>query len=204
MCPSECGFACVVCGGWRSTSNVNHSPSDDHWLARLTDQWAQGIPLLTAIQHWMTGMCHYVHLHGCWRSNISLDSCTTIILPTELSPPLLCSLLCGLSALLYDALCSASRLSGLLQWEASWRDREGERCRPVGQAGERDLQVTLVLYWKEGSWSKHSSVRTLVGSSRLGWSCPNCSKMIPDLLALLNIPLSPPWHFMHNLFPVSL
>lgn len=119
-------------------------------------------------------------------------------------PPLLCSLLCGLSALLYDALCSASRLSGLLQWEASWRDREGERCRPVGQAGERDLQVALVLYWKEGSWSKHSSVRTLVGPSRLAWSCTNSSKMIPDLLALLNIPLSPPWHFMHNLFPVSL
>lgn len=99
MCPSECGFACVVCGGWRSTSNVNHSPSDDHWLARLTDQWAQGIPLSTAIQHWMTGMCHYVHLHGRWRSNTSLDSCTTIILPTELSPPPCCVLSCVVSLL---------------------------------------------------------------------------------------------------------
>lgn len=66
-----------LCGVWRLEVNLKCWPlpvstllfgagslpkPDDHWLARLADQWAQGIPLSTAMQHRMTGMCHYIRV----------------------------------------------------------------------------------------------------------------------------------------------
>lgn len=149
-----------LCGVWRLEVNFKCWPlplstrlfeagsllkPDDHWLARLAGQWAQGLSLLASIQHWKTGMFHYVRLFT-RVLEIKLKSwlvCNNHFTNWAVSFQLLCSLLC---VLLYDALCSASRLSGLLQWGASWRDREGERCRSDGQAGERDLQ-TSVCQW---------------------------------------------------------
>lgn len=113
MCPSECGFVCVVYGEWRSTSNVDHYHSPPYFLR-------QGLSLSLTITDWLdwlanepkespyplvfsTGRQAYattsVYLHGCWRSNSSLDSWATIILPTELSPPACCVLSCVVSLL---------------------------------------------------------------------------------------------------------
>lgn len=150
-----------LCGVWRLEVNLKCWPlpvstllfgagslpkPDDHWLARLADQWAQGIPLSTAMQHRMTGMCHYIRV---FTRVLEIKHKSWLVYNNHftnwaVSPCLLCSL--WSSAQLYDALCSASRLSGFPQWEASWRDREGERCRSDGQAGERYLQ-TSVWQW---------------------------------------------------------
>lgn len=213
-----------LCGVWRLEVNLKCWPlpvstllfgagslpkPDDHWLARLADQWAQGIPLSTAMQHRMTGMCHYIRV---FTRVLEIKHKSWLVYNNHftnwaVSPCLLCSLWSLCSTLWCPVLCLQTLWVPPV---GSILKRQGRRKVQIRWAGrwevltDLSLTVALVLYWKKGSWSKHSSVRTLVGPSRLAWSCPKCSKMIPGVLALLNIPLSPSWHFMHNLFPVSL